>query len=100
MTITWSATARFRLDEIYSWIATDDKETAARWIARIVDRADQIATFSLSGRIVPEFDIPQIREIMEGPYRIIYHIGTDRIEVLTVLHSSQDLEGLTHSHPT
>jgi plasmid stabilization system protein ParE len=46
----------------------------------------------MSGRIVPEFNMPQIREVMEGPYRIIYHIGADRIEVLTVLHSSQDMQ--------
>ena len=92
MTVIWSATAQFRLDEIYSWIAADDKEAAARWTARIIDRADQIAAFSMSGRAVPEFNMPQIREVMEGPYRIIYHIGADRIEVLTVLHSSQDME--------
>ena len=92
MTVVWSATAQFRLEEIYSWIAADDKEAAARWIARIIDRADQIATFSMSGRVVPEFNMPQIREVMEGPYRIIYHISADRIEVLTVLHSSQDIQ--------
>lgn len=71
MTVIWSATAQFRLDEIYSWIDADDKDAAVKWIAKIVDRADQIAAFSMSGRVVPEFNMPQIREIMEGPYRII-----------------------------
>ena len=94
MTVIWSATAQFRLEEIYSWIAADDKEAAAKLTGRIVDRADQIAAFSMSGRVVPEFNMPQIREVMEGPYRIIYHIGADRIEVLTVLHSSQDMQSM------
>ena len=33
----------------------------------------------------------QIREVIEGPYRIIYYIKPDQIDVLAVLHGAQDL---------
>ncbi len=33
----------------------------------------------------------QIREVIEGPYRIIYYIKPDRVDVLAVLHGAQDL---------
>jgi plasmid stabilization system protein ParE len=33
----------------------------------------------------------QIREVIEGPYRIIYHIKPDQIDVLAVIHGSQDI---------
>ena len=44
------------------------------------------------GRIVPEKNDENIRELIEGNYRIIYEIrGEDRIEVLLVHHSSRPL---------
>jgi plasmid stabilization system protein ParE len=39
--------------------------------------------------IVREFDASQIREVIEGPYRIIYYIKPDQIDVLAVIHSAQ-----------
>lgn len=49
-----------------------------------------MADFPLSGRIVPEYEFDQIREIIEYPYRIIYHIKSDQIDVLAVLHGAQN----------
>jgi toxin ParE1/3/4 len=55
----------------------------------LTSRSQQIAEFPLSGRVVPEFDVPQIREILEDPYRIIYYIKPDQIDVLAVIHAAQ-----------
>jgi plasmid stabilization system protein ParE len=52
-------------------------------------RSQQIADFPLSGRKVPEYEMDQIREVIEGPYRIIYYIKPDQIDVLAVIHGSQ-----------
>ena len=49
-------------------------------VDRLTRRSQQIATFPLSGRIVPEANDVNIREILEGPYRIIYHLLEDEIE--------------------
>jgi toxin ParE1/3/4 len=32
----------------------------------------------------------QIREVIEGPYRIIYYIKSDSIDILAVIHGSQN----------
>jgi plasmid stabilization system protein ParE len=45
--------------------------------------------FPLSGRMVPEAGLGQIREIIEGAYRIIYYIRPDQIDVLAVIHGAQ-----------
>jgi plasmid stabilization system protein ParE len=47
-----------------------------------------MAEFPLSGRRVPEYDMEQIREVIEGAYRIIYHIKPDQIDILAVVHSA------------
>jgi len=33
----------------------------------------QIAEQPFSGRMVPEISLENIREVIEGPYRILYH---------------------------
>jgi plasmid stabilization system protein ParE len=40
---------------------------------------------------VPEYDAEDIREIIEKPYRIIYKIKSDQIDVLAVIHGAQPL---------
>lgn len=43
----------------------------------------------MSGRSVPEYEADDIREIIENPYRIIYRIKSDQIDVLAVIHCAQ-----------
>jgi len=45
--------------------------------------------FPMSGRKVPEYELENIREIIEKPYRIIYRIRKDRIDILAVMHGAQ-----------
>ncbi|MBI5192300.1 MAG: type II toxin-antitoxin system RelE/ParE family toxin [Nitrospirae bacterium] len=89
MKIHWTDTAEGHLDAIYAYIARDSPEYAIRMVDRLTRRSQQIADFPLSGRKVPEFEMEQIREVIEGPYRIIYHIKPDQIDVLAVIHGSQ-----------
>ena len=45
--------------------------------------------FPRSGRMVPEYEAPDIREVIERPYRIIYRIKADQIDILDVVHGAQ-----------
>lgn len=91
MTVHWTETAQQHLAAIHDYIAQDSPQYARRMVDRLTGRSRQIASFPLSGRIVPELQTPQIREVLEGSYRIIYHIKPDRIDVLAVLHASRDV---------
>ena len=62
-------------------------------VDRITRRSEQIASQPLSGRKVPEYEIEEIRELIEKPYRIIYRVKQDQIEVLAVIHAAQLLPG-------
>ena len=91
MKVFWTDTAEGHLDAIYDYIAQDSPEYARRVVDRLTRRSQQIAEFPLSGRRVPEYDIDQIREIIEGSYRIIYYIKPDQIDVLAVIHGSMNI---------
>jgi toxin ParE1/3/4 len=87
--VVWTDTALNNLRTIHSYIAQNSSEYAKRTVDRLTRRSEQIADFPLSGRVVPEFNVGQIRELLERPYRIIYHIRPDRIEIVGVVHMSR-----------
>ncbi len=90
MKVYWTDTAQTHLDNIYNYIARDSIQYAKRTVDRITKRSIQISEFPLSGRKVPEISIDQIREMIEGPYRIVYHIKPDQIDVLAVIHGAEN----------
>jgi toxin ParE1/3/4 len=93
--VEWTDTALAHLEDIYAYISQTSKRYADAVVDKITSRSIQIADFPYSGRKVPELNIDQIREIYEAPYRIIYYIKPDGIEVLAVVHSRQDISGIS-----
>jgi len=91
MRVHWTDTAQEHLDAIYGYIARDSSEYALRMVDLLTRRSQQIGDVPLSGRRVPEYDMDQIREMIEGPYRIIYHIKSDQIDVLAILHGARNV---------
>jgi len=91
MRVHWTDTAQAHLNAIHTYIAQDSAEYAIRTIDRLTRRSQQIGDFPLSGRRVPEYDMDQIREVIDTPYRIIYHIKPDQIDVLAVIHEARNI---------
>jgi len=91
MNVHWTDTAQAHLDGIYQYIAQNSPEYAKRMVDRLTRRSQQIGTFPQSGHLVPEYQIEQIREVIEAPYRIIYYIKPEQIDVLAVIHAAQNV---------
>ena len=91
MRVYWTDTAVEHLEAIHKYVAKNSKLYADRLIHRLIRRSEQIAEFPLSGRIVPEYMTENIREVIERPYRIIYLIKVEQIDILTVVHGNQEL---------
>ena len=94
MKVFWTQTAINHLSSIYNYISQNSPQYAQRIVERLTRRSEQIASFPLSGRIVPEFETKQIREIIEGSYRIIYYIKSEQIDILAVLHAAQYIDSI------
>jgi toxin ParE1/3/4 len=91
MKVHWTDTALSHLDAVYSYIAQDSPAFALRTVDRLTRRSQQIAEFPFSGRRVPEYDIDPIREVIEGSYRLIYHIETNQIDIIAVIHTAMNI---------
>jgi len=95
VTVVWTATALGHLGALRQYISQTSPFYAERMVQRILARAPQLAAFPDSGRMVPEVGRPEIREVIEGPYRVIYRHIADRVEVLAVVHGRQGSLGIS-----
>lgn len=89
MNIKWSPLSIERVTEIARFIAEDNPAAAEKWVDSIFDSVEKLARFPQSGRVVPEFNKEEIREIIFGNYRIIYQVNVSLVEILTVRHGRQ-----------
>lgn len=93
--IIWSELALKDLKGIHDYIAEDSFLYAERYVNVLISRVDILIKNPLSGRLVPEFQNKQLRQILEGSYRIIYHIlNDDKIAIVRIHHSSKLLKKL------
>ena len=92
MKVQWTESALAQLQMIHDYLAQTSPQYALRIVDRLTARSIQIAAFPFSGRMVPEYELNEVREVIEGPYRLIYLIDSvpQRIEVLAVIHSSRE----------
>lgn len=85
----WTARALSRLDAIHAYIAKDNPDAALGIVHRLVHRSAQLSAFPGSGRRVDDYVREDVRELIEGQYRIVYRVGLSQIDVLTVMHVAQ-----------
>lgn len=93
MRVHWTDRAKTRLKLIHDHIAKDAPFIASQVVERLLHRSIQIGDLPYSGRAVPEYQRDDIRELLEQPYRIIYRILPDRVDIITVMHYRQLLPG-------
>jgi addiction module RelE/StbE family toxin len=88
--VLWTEQARADLAAIRAFISQDSPHYASVVVSRLIAATERLVSFPTSGRAVPEFENPLVREVVHPPYRIVYRlVGPDELHVLTVHHSSK-----------
>ncbi|MCW4470462.1 type II toxin-antitoxin system RelE/ParE family toxin [Flavobacterium sp. MFBS3-15] len=88
--IRWTDSALSDIDGIAEFIAEDSEKYAGIQVERFFEETEVLEEFPYSGRIVPELNDKNIREIVLGNYRIIYRIFSEQaVDILSVHHSSR-----------
>jgi plasmid stabilization system protein ParE len=89
--VVWTEPALDDLRAIVDSIARTAPATAVKLGDRIVKAPRRLRRAPHSGSRVPEFDRDDIREVLVGPYRIIYAIRDRTCRILTVVHGGRQL---------
>ena len=94
MKVRWTPRALDDLKAIARYIAEDDPVAARAFAARLKDRAESVAQFPMRGRVMPEMGRADVRELIEGNYRIVYRVLDDACDVLTLFEGHKRFDGL------
>lgn len=90
--IRWTEQALNDVENIAEFIAKDSERYAQIQVLRFFDATVILSDKPRAGRIVPEVNKINIREIILGNYRIIYKIVSgELIHILTIHHSARIL---------
>jgi plasmid stabilization system protein ParE len=91
MKLIWTDPSIEDLRAVRDYIGRDSDYYAADLVEQVVLCVERLLRFPKLGRVVPEAQDENIRELVHQNYRIIYRIAGERIEILTIVHGSRDL---------
>lgn len=89
--VRWSDRALADLERIHEYIAEDDPMAADRWVGVLQAAALRLAQFPRSGRVVPELNREDVREVLKGNYRLVYQVTEHGPVVVTVFEAHQQV---------
>ena len=84
MRIAWTELSIEKLEEIADYISIDNQASAKKWVINIQKSVTKLNDFPELGRVVPEIGRKDIRELIDGNYRIIYKRKENEIIILTI----------------
>jgi len=94
--VEWSEIALHDLESATGYVGADYPERGIRFGDSLVEFAEALGTFPLMGRVVPEFGLAGLRELILPPYRIVYDVNhaETHVIILRVWHSARGIPEL------
>lgn len=89
--VVWTEEALSDLEAIGEYFDRTAPSYAPVVVSRLYTSVERLVDHPKMGRRVPEVDHESLRELIVENYRLVYQLGEERIEIITVLHSRQDL---------
>lgn len=93
-TVNWTETAISDLEGVAEFIGRDSRFYASAIVREARLTALSLGTLSERGRLVPESDAPDIRELFVMNYRLIYKVTPGHVYILAFVHGARDLASL------
>jgi plasmid stabilization system protein ParE len=94
--LIWAPSARLDLRELAAYIAESRPVAAGRFVRQVFRLVGQLADFPESGRMVPEFEDPNLRELIRRPCRIVYRVKPQEriVEIARIWHAARGIPEL------
>jgi len=89
--VVWTKQGYSTLDEAVDYVAQDSLTAAQQLLQSALDSAESLSMFGERGRIVPELQQPNVRELLIQRYRLIYEVFDAKVEILAFIPVRRDL---------
>ena len=90
--VRWAGPAIEELTEALDYIGQHNPDAAGNLERKAKASTRKLARFPESGRIVPEFEIPTLRETIVGPFRIIYRTLPEEVRIVAAIRAERLLD--------
>lgn len=88
--VVWTESARDGFDSTLAYIGEDSPDAAAHFLVVVLDTAQSLSFLSERGRIVPELQQPDTRDIFVYRFRMIYEVTPSEVRIVAFLHGARD----------
>lgn len=93
--VVWSPEAANDFENIVTYLQTESLKAAGQIAENILVACDKLESFPLRGRRLPEMiDVSgqDVREIIVTPWRVIYEIHEQAINILMIIDGRRDMQ--------
>ena len=97
--VHWTSRAELDLRDIEDFIARDSVSYAVLLVDRLIQAVEKLSDFPRMGRVVPEFERDDLRELLYRKYRIVYTVRGEDVTVLRVVHGARDFRRVFPHEP-
>ena len=88
--VTFAASAVADLEEILKYYTERQvPDVGKRVVGEIIERVEGLRSHPDKGRIVPEFHLKHLREIIHTPFRIVYRRDSGTVRIVRVWRSER-----------
>lgn len=91
--ISFAESAVRDLEDVRAWYRSQEvPHVGERLVREVLGQAERLADFPDSGRVVPEFETPWLRELIHQPLRIVYRVDETCVRVVRVWRGERLME--------
>ncbi len=96
--VSFAESAVRDLESIRTWYGElGVPDVGERLVREVVSAVERLGDFPFSGRVVPEFGIAGLREVIQPPFRIVYRVDSGRVRVVRVWRSERLMKEPPHT---
>jgi len=90
--VQWSESALDDLDRALAYIAADNPGAAKKLGQNARESTRKLKDFPDTGRVVPEIQNATIRELIVGPFRLIYRRTQEEARIVYITRAERELD--------
>ena len=88
--VVWTDKCLQRIEEISDYIELDSKKNAEQFIKEIFDKEEMLKNNPKIGKIAPDYELEEYRQIIIRNYRLVYKIDGKYLNMITIRQCRQE----------